>query len=198
MHWEVLSVREMTTLELGSVGLRDQEIADKMEVSVTSIRTYWARLRVKLGKVTRREAICAFKKHVNNDDQAELENYRAMSKYAALGMVHPDDKKWVVKLCSNSFANLLNRRRHDLMEKDLFSILPVEQRPAVKKLFGIAREHGYAVSDLPFGSDAHGVTMVTQCEWPIKNCLRIFHSPKIRVATHAVVGTQPKPATTRN
>lgn len=193
MHWEVLSAREMTTLELGAVGLRDYDIAQKMEVSVTSVRTYWARLRQKLGGISRREAIFAFKQHVNNQDQAELENYRAMSKYAALGMVHPQDTKWLVMLCSNSFAHLFGRKRQDVMGKDLFTVLPVEQRPGIKRLFGLAREHGYAVSDQAFGTDAHGVTMVTLCEWPAKHCLRIFHSPKIRVSTHAVIGGPSKP-----
>ena len=128
MHWEVLSTRELATLELGSAGLRDNEIASRMEISTTSVRTYWARLRQKLGGLSRREAISAFKRHVNNREHQELENYRSLSKYAAIGMVQPSHSSWIIVNAGENFSKLLGKNRSEIVGKDFFTVLPTDQR----------------------------------------------------------------------
>ncbi len=158
-----------------------------MEISTTSVRTYWARLRQKLGGVSRREAISAFKRHVNNREHQELENYRSLSKYAAIGMVQPSHSSWIIVNAGENFSKLLGKNRSEIVGKDFFTVLPTDQRAAFQRKFVEASTDGYSVTDSSFGSDTNGVTMITQCEWPTKDCLRIFHSPKIRAPKQAVV-----------
>jgi PAS domain S-box-containing protein len=52
-----LSAREREILELAAEGLIDKEIADRLKVRVTSVRTYWLRLRRKLGAANKAHAI---------------------------------------------------------------------------------------------------------------------------------------------
>jgi PAS domain S-box-containing protein len=52
-----LSPREKEILGYAAAGLIDKEIAENMGVSVASVRTYWERLRVKLGAANRSHAI---------------------------------------------------------------------------------------------------------------------------------------------
>lgn len=54
---EPLSDRERQIVRLGAKGLTDKEIADRLAVSITTVRTYWIRLRRKLGASNRAQAI---------------------------------------------------------------------------------------------------------------------------------------------
>lgn len=53
----VLSEREREILNLASTGFIDKEIANRLNISLTTVRTYWDRLRVKLGASNRTHAI---------------------------------------------------------------------------------------------------------------------------------------------
>src|SRR4051812_29696944 len=52
-----LSGREHEIIELAGEGFTDKEIAKKLEISITSVRTYWERVRVKTRAKNRSEAI---------------------------------------------------------------------------------------------------------------------------------------------
>lgn len=54
---EPLSERERQIVRLGARGLTDKEIADRLAVSITTVRTYWIRLRRKLNATNRAQAI---------------------------------------------------------------------------------------------------------------------------------------------
>ena len=52
-----LSARESEVMALAAQGLLDKEIATRMGVSTSSVRTYWDRMRAKLGAANRAHAI---------------------------------------------------------------------------------------------------------------------------------------------
>lgn len=57
---ELLSPREKETLSLAAVGLTDKEIAVNLGVSLTTIRTYWERIREKLSSINRAQTVAIF------------------------------------------------------------------------------------------------------------------------------------------
>ncbi len=52
-----LSKREKEVLRLGATGATDQQISERPSVSVPTLRTYWLRIRRKVGGVNRTHAI---------------------------------------------------------------------------------------------------------------------------------------------
>lgn len=54
---EALSDRERQIARLAAEGLTDKEIARRLDVSITTVRTYWVRMRRKLGAANRAQAI---------------------------------------------------------------------------------------------------------------------------------------------
>jgi DNA-binding NarL/FixJ family response regulator len=53
-----LSDRERQVIAFAAHGLSDKEIAKRCKVTVSTIRTYWDRIREKSGAVTRTHAVC--------------------------------------------------------------------------------------------------------------------------------------------
>jgi DNA-binding CsgD family transcriptional regulator len=54
---DLFSKREREVLRLGAEGATDGEISDRLAISVPTLRTYWLRIREKLGAVNRTHAI---------------------------------------------------------------------------------------------------------------------------------------------
>ena len=54
-----LSAREMDVIRLASEGYCDKEISARLGVGLTTVRTYWERIRVKTGTRSRTHATCA-------------------------------------------------------------------------------------------------------------------------------------------
>lgn len=52
-----LTARESTVLALGAQGLSDKEIADRLMIALPTLRTFWTRIRTKLGASNRTHAI---------------------------------------------------------------------------------------------------------------------------------------------
>lgn len=52
-----LSKREVEVLRLGALGATDGEISDRLSISVPTLRTYWLRIRNKIGGINRTHAI---------------------------------------------------------------------------------------------------------------------------------------------
>lgn len=71
---ETLSPRELKILELASEGLTDKAIASRLEISPTTVITYWARIRSKLGALSRPELVG---KLVQQRAQIEVDRLRA-------------------------------------------------------------------------------------------------------------------------
>jgi len=54
------SPRERQVLKLAAEGLTDKEMAVRLGVSITTVRTYWERIRQKTGAVNRSQAVAFF------------------------------------------------------------------------------------------------------------------------------------------
>jgi len=54
---DLLSSRESDVVRAAAEGLADKEIASHLGLSVTTVRTYWERIRQKLGAVNRTQAV---------------------------------------------------------------------------------------------------------------------------------------------
>jgi DNA-binding CsgD family transcriptional regulator len=52
-----LSAREEEVLRLAGTGLTDQQIANVLNIKVSTVTTYWVRIRVKVGQLNRAELI---------------------------------------------------------------------------------------------------------------------------------------------
>jgi PAS domain S-box-containing protein len=66
-----LSPREQEIITYAAAGEIDKEIADRLGVSVASVRTYWERLRTKLGAANRTHAIALGMPHNRLDHLAD-------------------------------------------------------------------------------------------------------------------------------
>jgi len=55
-----LSDREKIVLELAATGLADKEIGRDLSISLNTLRTYWSRIRTKLGEGTRASLVAAY------------------------------------------------------------------------------------------------------------------------------------------
>lgn len=70
-----LSQREEDVLALTMTGLADKEIAANVGISVHTVRTYWDRIREKIGKSTRAEVISEIARRLSRDSTvSELES----------------------------------------------------------------------------------------------------------------------------
>lgn len=65
-----LSTREQDTISLTMAGLADKEIAANLGISVHTVRTYWDRIREKVGKTTRAEVISEVAHRLAKDSTA--------------------------------------------------------------------------------------------------------------------------------
>jgi PAS domain S-box-containing protein len=68
-----LSRQEDAVLLLARTGLTDKEVAARLEIGLETVRTYWLRIRKKLGASTRAEAISA---SVGREAKSEIEGQR--------------------------------------------------------------------------------------------------------------------------
>lgn len=73
-----LSEREVEVLLLASNGVTDKEIAQELNISKGTIRTYWERLRTKMGAKSRSEAIAKWFNAQREAKEGELELLRSM------------------------------------------------------------------------------------------------------------------------
>src|SRR5579862_2210710 len=77
-----LSERENQILDLAIAGLTDQQIGLKLRISASTVNTYWARIRVKLGSKSRTELVA---NALRLEAEAEIADLRRQVKeYEAL------------------------------------------------------------------------------------------------------------------
>lgn len=58
----MLSPREKQLLEMATIGMTDQAIANKLEISLATVGTYWGRVRIKFGPYNRTELVAIYLK----------------------------------------------------------------------------------------------------------------------------------------
>lgn len=126
----VLSPREKQLLDFAVQGLTDQAIANKLEISLATVGTYWGRVRIKLGPYNRTELVALYLKdeaaraledvrqqnselvsslheHARNEEilESTLQLFRALIETA------PDA---IVLVSTEGMIELANRRAEDL------------------------------------------------------------------------------------
>jgi DNA-binding CsgD family transcriptional regulator len=75
-----LSKRESEVLRLASTGLTDQQIANVLGIKVSTVTTYWVRIRGKVGQLSRAELIAASVRQKSQDALNELRSENARLK----------------------------------------------------------------------------------------------------------------------
>ncbi len=78
-----LSARESQLLELAAAGHTDAAIAGKLGISETTVSTYWARIRSKVGPVSRTELVA---KALRRTYQQMVSNLREENQRLAQGL----------------------------------------------------------------------------------------------------------------
>ena len=68
-----LTQRELQVAQLASVGFTDKEIAQECGVGLTTVRTYWDRIRLKTGGLNRTHATCLVTAALNAAQQSPPE-----------------------------------------------------------------------------------------------------------------------------
>ncbi|MFZ4508546.1 MAG: LuxR C-terminal-related transcriptional regulator, partial [Fimbriimonas sp.] len=68
-----LSARERQLLDLASRGFTDQGIAHELNISVPTVATYWGRIRIKMGPLSRPELVGHY---VESESEVRLEQLR--------------------------------------------------------------------------------------------------------------------------
>ena len=69
---ELLSVREREVVELAIDGCTDEQIAQALGISTSTVNSYWVRVRGKLGQLSRTEIVGGILRHGFRDSQAEV------------------------------------------------------------------------------------------------------------------------------
>lgn len=115
---EKLSARETQIARLAAQGLTDKEIARKVGVSITTIRTYWMRIRRKVGASNRAQAIVqAIEQGRTNDSQTTETNGSGVDA-EALGVVAISAEGDILA-ANNSFLNMVGHDRSTLENEGL-------------------------------------------------------------------------------
>jgi len=123
-----LSVREEEVLRLASAGLLDKEIGRSLGISLNTLRTYWTRIRGKVGEGSRSALAIAYVAHKTSkeDDGPDWEADLVTGKYewisdrenpvgatfgselsieGILSMIHPEDAHRVRKVLDDLYSN---------------------------------------------------------------------------------------------
>lgn len=69
-----LSPRETQLLQLASEGLTDQAISNQLAISLATIATYWGRIRIKFGPLSRTEIVAKYVQSQANEELFHLKS----------------------------------------------------------------------------------------------------------------------------
>lgn len=69
---EVLSVREREIVDLAVEGHTDEQIGQLLDISTSTVNSYWVRIRGKLGQLSRTEVVSKFLRHESQLRYADL------------------------------------------------------------------------------------------------------------------------------
>lgn len=156
LDFSSLSDREQEILELAIEGLTDQQIGNRIDISASTVNSYWVRIRGKLGHLSRTELVSRIlqqralrENQILNSRIQELEAELMVSRQG----------EW-----NSHNANVLRAAFESLPEATLIldadcSILFASQR--AEELFGFARNEleGRPIYDLIKSGDAYAVNI---------------------------------------
>jgi DNA-binding CsgD family transcriptional regulator len=111
-----LSERERQIVRLGARGLTDKEIADRLAVSITTVRTYWIRLRRKLNATNRAQAIAHALQSVDRCRLKEAASRLADQPWLAIAVL--DEGNQVVE-SNQAFRELLGDAPYPALPGDV-------------------------------------------------------------------------------
>ncbi|HMS55019.1 MAG TPA: LuxR C-terminal-related transcriptional regulator [Fimbriimonadaceae bacterium] len=139
---ETLSPREQRVLELAAQGLTDKGIADVLDISPTTVITYWVRIRGKLGNQPRPELVANFVRRTAEQEldalrqelQKHLDEIEALHNFIELApeailIVRPDG---VIESGNLEASKLLNCREEDFAGLRIGRFIPPEFHEAHK------------------------------------------------------------------
>jgi DNA-binding CsgD family transcriptional regulator len=114
--WEKLSARELKVLDLASRGLIDLAIAAELGISISTVRSYWSRIRSKMGVVGRPELVA---RHVRAVTRRRMDAFQA------------EDEATFLQARSETDRALTEER----MATDLLlDLTPVDRQAAIQNL----------------------------------------------------------------
>lgn len=136
-----LSVRERQLLKLAAAGLTDSAIAVRLGISEATVKTYWRRIRVKLGRNSRTELVATVLKreieHSNGErsrfapkaGSSEDRFYRLLLEQApdAIMVVRADG---IIQMVNESAAELFGWDVHELTGRPVADLVPNTFRSA--------------------------------------------------------------------
>lgn len=123
-----LSARETEVLRLASRGLTDKEIAARVGLSLTTIRTYWERIRPKVKALNRAGAVAwymtqVFEQRELVQESSGLSDLVISAMQQVVGAMLIVDRDGLVESANDSAEILLNMREAELIGKPVESIL---------------------------------------------------------------------------
>jgi DNA-binding CsgD family transcriptional regulator len=124
-----LSEREREILDLATRGLTDQQIANKLEITASTVNSYWVRIRGKLGRYSRTELVSKIIQQAADQESSTLSdrirsleselcnvksssaNYANADFLALVFQANPEacalfDAKWKIIMANSRFENL--------------------------------------------------------------------------------------------
>lgn len=93
-----LSPRELQLLEFAASGLTDQAIANEIGISLATIATYWGRIRIKFGPLSRTEIVAM---HLRGAADREIQTLRDQNELLKQQLQSNDDLKGLLIYCLN-------------------------------------------------------------------------------------------------
>lgn len=133
-----LSTRERQLLQLAASGLTDMAIAHRLDISPTTVKTYWGRLRAKLGRSSRTElvahvlreeahrATCSLRNDTVNGGAriaAQCQYYRLLIQHAPDAMLVLDCDG-VIRVMNDAAVDLLGYQEPELVGRHLATLVP--------------------------------------------------------------------------
>ena len=116
MQVKRLSPREFKTLQLAAQGLTDKEIARRLDIGLSSVRTYWNRIRNKLDVTNRSQAIAVVYGGFDvKGNQTSEERLRSVMYDRKLGLAIVD-AEGVVLDANETFLKIVGRSRETMLK----------------------------------------------------------------------------------
>ena len=122
-----LSARETQLLDLAGKGFTDTAISHKLGISETTVKTYWARLRTKLGPFSRTELVAkVIRQHVKSAIEVLEEENRRFRQFIevagdAILIVSTDG---AIEMLNESAAELFGWPKEELQGQHISILLP--------------------------------------------------------------------------
>ena len=142
LPFAVLSERELQVLNLASKGNTDKEISKFMGISTCTVKTYWSRIRGKLGASNRTEAVVSLLTTNTNSNSHGGDAADMILQSAPFCFVVVDSEDMIESLSSCGLLKMAGL----CLGQDLVVQLPSWIRPNLRKALAESRSEGTRVS----------------------------------------------------